>query len=85
MKVKISPEWFREKIIRNETGEVREQREYEYRILEEHGFICEFQFEVRARGSNELLGVRVGLFDPRLYRNKLYMTPSVGNYEIIEQ
>lgn len=84
MKVKISPEWFRKDVIRNETGKIREERELWYQILEDHDFIGEFQFEARIKETNELYGVRVGIYDPRLYKKKLYITPTVGNYEIIE-
>lgn len=84
MKVKINPEWFRKEIIRNETGKIRETRELWYEVLKDHGFICEFEFEVRIKETNELYGIRVGIHDKRLYRNKLYFTVTPGNYEILE-
>lgn len=85
MKVKISSEWFRKNVIRNETGKIREERELWYKILEDHNFIGEFQFEVRVKESNELVGIRVGFFDKRFYKNKLYMTVDPGNYKFIEE
>ena len=82
MKVKVSAQWFRERIIRNETGKIRELREFWYEILNEHDWIGELQFEVKDEDGN-LLGVRVGFFDERLEHNKLYCTVTPGNYEMI--
>lgn len=82
MKVKVSRQWFRENVIRNETGEIRELREHWYKVLDDHDFIGEFQFEVRDT-EGKLLGARIGFFDDRLYYKRLYVTATPGHYEYI--
>lgn len=82
MKVKVNPEWFRENVIRTQP---EERKNLWWTVAQDHNFIWNFEYEVRIRETNELYGVRVGIRDSRLYRNKLYITPTVGNYEIIEE
>ncbi len=79
MKVKVNPEWFKENI----RTQPEDRRNLWWAVAQDHNFIWNFEYEVRIRETNKLYGVRVGIRDSRLYRNKLYITPTVGNYEII--
>lgn len=77
-KVKVNREWLESNIFNHEfNGKVWKE------VIEDHDCIFNFEFEVRAKGSHKLYGIRVGINDSRLYRNQLYITPTVGNYEFI--
>ena len=76
MKVKINREWL-EKNVYNHHPDVK-------KVIEDHDCIGEYQFDVVIKGGAKY-GVRVGFFDDRLYRNKFYVTPTEGNYQLIEE
>lgn len=76
MKVKINQEWL-EKNVFNHHPDVKQ-------IIEDHNYTGEYQFDVNIKEGGKY-GVRVGFFDDRLYRNKIFVTPTEGNYQIIEE
>lgn len=78
MKVKVNHEWLESNVFKHEF-EGASRRE----VIEDNDCIFDFEFEVRIKETGELYGVRVSIHDPRLYRKKLYITPTVGNYEFI--
>lgn len=78
MKVKINLEWLEENVYNHPLGHLWKE------VIEDHGRTGEYQFDVTIRGGGKY-GVRVGFFDKRLYRNRLYVTPTEGNYELLEE
>ena len=76
MRIKISRDWL-EKNVFNHHSEVRP-------IIEDHDYIGIYQYDVNIKGNGKY-GVRVGFFDNRLYRNKFFVTPTEGNYQIVEE
>lgn len=79
MKIKINHEWLEKNVFHHEfKGQIWKQ------VIEDHNCIGEYQFDVNLK-EGEKLGVRVGFFDDRLPRKKVYTTVTEGNYEIIEE
>lgn len=76
MKIKINREWLENNVF-NHHPETKQ-------IIEDHNYIGEYQFDVVIKGGSKY-GVRVGFFDDRLYRKKFFVTPTEGNYQIIEE
>lgn len=77
-KVKVNREWL-EAHVYNHEFEGKSRKE----VIEDHDYIFDFEFEVKIKETKELYGVRVGIHDPRLFYKRLYITPTVGNYEFI--
>ena len=79
MKVIINKEWLEENVYNHSlNGKLWKE------VIEEHDRTGEYQFDVTIKGGGRY-GVRVGFFDKRLYRNKLYVTPTEGNYKLLKK
>lgn len=77
MKIKVNREWLEENVFNHEfNGAIWKQ------VIEDHNCTGEYQFDVNIKNKGKY-GVRVGFFDQRLPYNKVYITPTEGNYEII--
>lgn len=76
MKIKINRDWL-EKNVFNHHAEIKQ-------IIEDHECIGIYQYDVNVKGGSKY-GVRVGFFDDRLYRKKLFVTVTEGNYQIFEE
>lgn len=76
MKIKISRDWLETNVF-NHHPEVKP-------IIEDYDCIGIYQYDVNIKGGDKY-GVRVGFFDDRLYRKKFFVTPTEGNYQIIEE
>lgn len=75
MKVKVNLDWLEEHVF-NHHPNVRD-------VIVEHNCIGEYQYDVNIKGGDKY-GVRVGFFDDRLRSKKFFITPTEGNYQIVE-
>ena len=70
MKIKVNLEWLESHVF-NHHPDVK-------KVIVEHGCVGIYQYDVKN------YGVRVGFFDNRLKGKKFFVTPTDGNYQIME-
>lgn len=76
-KVKVSCDWLESHVF-NHHPSVKQ-------IITDHDCTGIYQFDVNIRENGRKYGVRVGFFDDRLHRGKFFITPTEGNYQIIDE